>query len=586
MTGSAAQTRPTAVVVDAQIAERLAYALRCATISHEPPDIASTTRQGAGSEGSADTGSGKPADAARNGAVSPDWVAVSPDRIAVSPDRAAVSPDRAPVSPDRAPVSPDRAPVSPDRAPVSPDRAPVSLDRAPVSPDRAAESIARRGAEPAESTERYGTLVTDDSDAEFIRLAAHLERSFPLVHAELELRRFGHSRLYRWPGVEPDKVSAILLAHQDVVPVDEPRRWTHPPFAGVVDDEFIWGRGAIDDKSRLIAILEAVESALAAGLRPRHTIYLAFGHDEEVFGDDGAVRMAQWLRESGVHADLLLDEGGVILDGVADGVDRPVASIMVGEKGYATVRLSVSAVGGHSSMPGAQTAVGRIARAVGRVQDHPMPLRMTPVVADMVARLRRVMPDYRRRLLAFAGVAAPVITRVLAARPQTEALVRTTTAPTVIRGGVKPNVLPQQAEALVNFRILPGDSVAAVLEHCRKVVRDAGVRIELVGMTSEPSADRPPGPAFDLIADLAEAVVPDIAVTSGIVPGATDSRHYDDLATTRCNFAPIVLTQADVETIHGTDERISLVNYARLIEFNRRLIDQLAAPPPTPGADA
>ncbi|MGW4770718.1 M20/M25/M40 family metallo-hydrolase [Nocardia sp. NPDC004278] len=516
MTGSAAQTRPTAVVVDAQIAERLAYALRCATISHEPPDIASTTRQGAGSAGQAGAASGEPADTARNGAVS-------------------------------------------------------------------AKSVARRDAEPEASAER---LDTPDSDAEFIRLAAHLERSFPLVHAELELRRFGHSRLYRWPGVEPEQVSAILLAHQDVVPVDEPRRWTHPPFAGVVDDEFIWGRGAIDDKSRLIAILEAVESALAAGVRPQHTIYLAFGHDEEVFGDDGAVRMAQWLRESGVRADLLLDEGGVILDGVADGVDRPVASIMVGEKGYATVRLSASAVGGHSSMPGAQTAVGRIARAVGRIQDHPMPLRMTPVVADMVARLRRVVPDYRRHLLGFARLAAPVITRMLAARPQTEALVRTTTAPTVIRGGVKPNVLPQQAEALVNFRILPGDSVAAVLEHCRKVVRDAGVRIELVGMTSEPSADRPPGPAFGLIADLAKAVVPGIAVTSGIVPGATDSRHYDDLAATRCNFAPIMLTQADVETIHGTDERISLVNYARLIEFNRRLIDQLAAPPPTPGADA
>jgi carboxypeptidase PM20D1 len=428
-------------------------------------------------------------------------------------------------------------------------------------------------------------------DTQFTRLGDHLEQSFPLVHAELELERFGHSRLYRWPGVEPDRVSAILLAHQDVVPVDDPQRWTHPPFAGVVDDEFIWGRGAIDDKSRLLAILEAVEAALAAGRRPKHTVYLAFGHDEEVFGDQGAVQMADRLRQAGVHADLLLDEGGVITQGVADGVDLPVASIMVGEKGYVTVRLSVSAVGGHSSMPGKQTAVGRIARAVSRLQDHPMPLRLTPVVADMLARLRQVMPEYRRRLLGFAAVAAPVITRVMAATPQTEALVRTTTAPTVIRGGVKANVLPQHAEALVNFRILPGDSVAAVLEHCRKVVRDDEVRIESTGMSSEPSPGKPPGPSFDLIAGLAEAVVPGIAVTTGIVPGATDSRHYDDLAATRCNFAPIVLTQSDLETIHGTDERISLVNYARLIEFNRRLIDHLAytstaAPTQTSGADA
>ncbi|BAD56512.1 putative peptidase [Nocardia farcinica IFM 10152] len=422
-----------------------------------------------------------------------------------------------------------------------------------------------------------GERADDSADGEFVRLAAHLEACFPRVHAELELERFGHSRLYRWPGVEPERVSAILLAHQDVVPAGD--GWTHPPFAGVVDDGFIWGRGAIDDKSRVLAILEAVEAALAAGVRPRHTVYLAFGHDEEVFGDAGAVLMARRLRDAGVRAELLLDEGGVITEGVADGVSTPVASIMVGEKGYATVRLSVRETGGHSSMPGRQTAVGRIARAVARVQDRPLPLRLTPVIADMLARLRTVMPPARRVLLGAAGVAGPVITRVMAARPQTEALVRTTTAPTVIRGGVKANVLPQHAEALVNFRILPGDSVDGVLAHCRRVIRDRGVTVELVGMASEPSRTERPGPAFDLVARLARQVVPGVAVTSGLVPGATDSRHYDGLAATRCNFAPIVLSEADLATIHGTDERISRVNYARLIEFNRRLIGELAAGP-------
>ncbi|WP_431949935.1 M20/M25/M40 family metallo-hydrolase [Nocardia lijiangensis] len=449
---------------------------------------------------------------------------------------------------------------------MTPETIPAGVD------DRVAERLA--------AALRCATVSTEDStdaaDAAFQELAAHLERSFPLVHAELELELFGHSRLYRWPGADPDRVSAILLAHQDVVPVDDARRWTYPPFDGVVDDEFVWGRGAIDDKSRLIAILEAVEAALAAGVRPRHTLYLAFGHDEEIFGDEGAVRMADHLRRLGVRADLLLDEGGVITEGVADGVDRPVASIMLGEKGYATVRLRVQETGGHSSMPGKQTAVGRIARAVGRVQDHPMPLRLTPVIADMLTRLRAVMPETRRRLFGIAGIATPMITRIMAARPQTEALVRTTTAPTVISGGVKANVLPQRAEALVNFRILPGDSVAGVLAHCRKVIRDPGVQLELVGMSSEPSQTTAPGPAFELVSRLAETIVPGIAVTTGLVPGATDSRHYDDLAATRCNFAPIVLTEADLATIHGTDERISRVNYARLIEFNRRLIEELA----------
>ncbi|WP_460718271.1 M20/M25/M40 family metallo-hydrolase [Nocardia heshunensis] len=461
--------------------------------------------------------------------------------------------------------------------------------------------------------------------AEFDRLTAHLERSFPLVHRHLTWETFGHSRLYCWTGtatgaestasgageLAPDgapasgspvpadrndigpaadstlpastgaghareTVAAILLAHMDVVPVDEPAGWTHPPFDGVVDDEFIWGRGAVDDKCRVLAILEAAEQALADGVSPTQTVYLAFGHDEEVFGTEGAALMAERLREAGVRARLLLDEGGVITTGVADGIDVPVATIMVGEKGFATVRLSVSDVGGHSSMPGRQTAVGRLARAVARVQDHPFPLRMTPVAVDMLLRVRHFVSEPRRTLLGLIHIASPVAARVLAARPQTEALVRTTTAPTVIRGGVKPNVLPQRAEALVNFRILPGDSVASVLAHCRKVVRDKQVGIELAGIASEPTVAPTAGPDFELIADLAREVVPGVAVTVGVVPGATDSRHYDDLVATRCNFSPLTFTATDLDRIHGTDERISRTDYARLIRFNRLLIDRLA----------
>ncbi|WP_459545091.1 M20/M25/M40 family metallo-hydrolase [Nocardia sp. X0981] len=463
---------------------------------------------------------------------------------------------------------------------------PTNLEARPAAPapvdDATAERLAAalRCVTVSYADPETADVTGDSAEAEFVRLAAHLERSFPRVHAELELEKFGHSRLYTWRGADPSRTAAILLAHQDVVPASDPDRWTHPPFAGVVDEEFIWGRGAIDDKSRVLAILEAVESALAAGLRPRHTIQLAFGHDEEVFGDAGAVRMAARLRERGVRAELLLDEGGVITEGLVNDVRVPVATIMLGEKGYATVRLSVSEAGGHSSMPGRQTAIGRLARAVSRIQDRPMPLRVTPVVTDMLTRLRPHLPAAKRRLLGVAGAAAPVVARIMAATPQTEALVRTTTAPTVIRGGVKANVLPQRAEALINFRILPGDSVDSVLAHCRRTVRDERVRIELVGMSSEPSLTTGPGPRFDLIAEITEQVVPGIAVTTGLVPGATDSRHYDDLAETRCNFAPIQLTAADLERIHGNDERLSRVNYARLIDFNRRLVTALAEPAP------
>lgn len=422
------------------------------------------------------------------------------------------------------------------------------------------------------------TVSYDDragiDDAAFAALGALIERSYPRVHAELTVETFAHSRLYTWHGRDRDRVGALFLAHLDVVPVDDADLWTHPPFAGVIDDQFVWGRGTIDDKSRVFALLEAIEGALSDGFEPATTLMFAFGHDEEIGGDQGAAVIAEVLRSRGVRAELLLDEGGVIATGIVDGVDRPVASIMVGEKGFATIRLSTASPGGHSSMPGRQTAVGRIARAVAAVQDNRLPVRVIPPVLDMVKRLVPYMSEPRRTALSAGTRTLPrLIAQILTARPSTEALVRTTTAPTMIRGGVKDNVLPQSAEAFVNFRILPGESVADVVAHCRTVIDDDAVTLEVMqNMLAEPSPVTPSdGAPFALIADAARTVVPDVAITTGLVPGATDSRHYNAVTAARFNFAPIVFEQADIDRIHGFDERISRINYGRLIEFDRTL---------------
>jgi carboxypeptidase PM20D1 len=421
-----------------------------------------------------------------------------------------------------------------------------------------------------------GTAAADSS---FTALGKHLEKSFPRVHSTLTVTTFGHSRLYRWAGRTPEHVGALLLAHLDVVPVGDPPGWTHPPFAGIVDNEFVWGRGAIDDKSRVLAILEAAEAALTAGFAPTSTLYFAFGHDEETSGEAGAAVMAGHLRDQGVCADFVLDEGGVVTSGVARGISQPVASIALGEKGYATVRVSVTDAGGHSSMPPRRTAVGRVAQAVARIQDNPMPLRLTPPILEMLRRLGPVLPEPQRTLLrtaAYVPGTGKAIARVIAGRPETEALVRTTTAPTVISGGVAANVLPQYAEALINFRILQGDSTADVLRHCQAIVADDAVTVELTGPANGPSRVSPAsGAAFELLAATARAVLPDAVIATGIVPAATDSGRYDVVAKHRYNFAPVVLTGADLRRIHGTDERISHANYTRLIEFNRLLITSL-----------
>ncbi len=427
---------------------------------------------------------------------------------------------------------------------------------------------------------RFQTVSHDELNkrvrAPFVSFGEFLEEQFPRTHRELEWSTFGHSRLYRWEG-ESDDVGALLLAHQDVVPVDNTDSWTHPPFAGTVDDEFIWGRGAIDDKSRVLAILEAVEDLLRRGFRPRKTLYFAFGHDEEIGGDEGARVIAQYLATQQVKADFVLDEGGVVAVGVVDGVGPPVASIMLGEKGFVTVQLDTTDKGGHSSMPPDRTAVGRIADAISRIQDNPLPLRITPPVLDMVKRMTPHMPGPMRALLVNAERLPRPIARVLAMKPHTAALVRTTFAPTVIHGGVKDNVLPQSAQAFINVRILSGDTIESVVDHCRKVIDDPRVDVSVApGFCAEPSpTTAPDSPYFETIADVAREVVPGALVTSGLVPGATDSRHYADIADARFNFTPIMLDRADLDRIHGTDERISLANYKRIIDFNIKLLQQL-----------
>ncbi len=419
-----------------------------------------------------------------------------------------------------------------------------------------------------------------ETQAPFEALHAYLRAQFPRAHQALQHEVVGGgSLLYRWPGAAPDLAPVLWLAHLDVVPVEPgtASRWRYPPFSGAVADGQIWGRGALDDKGSALAQLEAVEYLLSQGFTPRRTLWLAFGHDEEIGGADGARRMAAHLQAQGVRAAWLLDEGGAITEGVVAGVSRPVASIMTAEKGYVSFRLVARGAGGHSSMPPRQTAVGQLARAVARVQDAPMPARLTPPVAQMLTRLAPEMPWINRVLIANQALFEPVLLQALAGQPVTRALIRTTTAPTVFHGGVKDNVLPSEAEAVINFRLLPGDSVADVEAHLRKVIDDDGIELSvLAGFGQSASRVSPAdGAAFALLERTTREVFPDVVVTTGIVTGATDARHYDAVAETRYNFLPIVLKAADLARIHGTDERIGIDAYADAVRWYIRLLQNL-----------
>ena len=421
------------------------------------------------------------------------------------------------------------------------------------------------------------SLVDESALVEFRRF---LERTYPLVHAHLEREVVaGHSLLYTWEGSDRTAKPFLLLAHQDVVPVEPGTEdaWPRAPFSGEVADGFLWGRGALDDKGSLIAMLEAVESLLAGGFRPQATVYLAFGHDEEIGGSSGAAAIAALLEERGVSLTFVLDEGGAVASGFVPGFDGPVALLGVAEKGYLNVRLSATGKGGHSSVPPPSTAIGMLAAAITRLEANPLPPRLEPQ-GPFFAALGAAVSGPRGWVLARPQRFAWLITRQLMASPQTAALVRTTAAVTMVSGGVKPNLLPQEAWAVVNFRILPGETADLVLEHVRSIAGpDVSVSVLDGGFTSEPSPmSSTESAAFsDVSASIAE-VFPGVAIVPWVLMGATDSRYFAGVADNVYRFAPFTVTADDMSRIHGTGERIRATDADGAVAFFRSLITRMA----------
>ena len=415
------------------------------------------------------------------------------------------------------------------------------------------------------------------ADEAFLALHAYLAENYPKVHAALGRETVGaYSLLYTWPGRDASRRPILLLAHMDVVPVEpgSESAWQRPAFSGDIADGFIWGRGTLDDKVSVLGILEAVERLVAEGFAPERTVYLAFGHDEEVDGPAGAAAIAGLLAERGVRLDFTLDEGGIIAHDIVPGVAPPVALLGVAKKGYLALKLSTETEEcGHSSMPPRSSAIGRLAGAIHRLVTNPMPANLAPPVTDMFDRLAPEMPFILRLAVTNRWLFSPLVTSRLSEARATDATIRTTTAVTQIKGGVKANVLPCAAEAVVDFRILPSDSIAAVKEHVREVIDDPLIEISQHGLANEP----PPvsdieSPGFMALQTTVRQIFPDTLPAPHLVIGATDSKHFARIADNNYRFLPIRLGPDETPRIHGIDERISLQNYSEVIRFYIQLL--------------
>ena len=401
-----------------------------------------------------------------------------------------------------------------------------------------------------------------------------LSEAYPLIHSKLKKETFScFSLLYTWEGKNATLKPFILTAHMDVVPAVGIDSWTYPPFSGSIDGTYIWGRGTLDDKVEMISILEAVERLLSENYQPERTVYLAFGHDEEINGLRGASVIAAALKDRGENAEFVIDEGSCVIVGLVPMIINPVAQIGTSEKGYLSVSISVEMGGGHSSYPEKETAITVLTKALNNVVNNQMDARITEPVNDFIRYIGPEMPFYAKAIFANRWLFNGIILNIYQRSKTSNALVRTTTAPTIFNAGIKDNVIPTKAEAVLNFRILSGETSADVMEHLKTVISDERVKFSMLQGFSEPSPVSPTDSyGFNTIHKTIREVYPDAFVAPTMLIGGTDSRKYIEVCKNIYNFAPIVISTEDLARLHGIDERIKIEDFTRGIGFYYLLI--------------
>lgn len=415
----------------------------------------------------------------------------------------------------------------------------------------------------------------DFDSAAFQSFNELLSRNYPLVSSTLDRKTFNHySHLYTWHGTDDSLKPIVLMGHIDVVPIASPDQWTHDPFAGEVKDGVIWGRGTIDDKFSVIGILESIEMLLAENHQPERTIYLAFGHDEEVGGKLGAVVMAEYLAGLGVEAKFILDEGYAITQKLVPGVDPDLAFIGVAEKGSTTIELTVEIVGGHSSQPAPETAIDVLGGAVAALKENPLEATISEAMHGFMDQVGPEMGFVNKMGFANRGLFKPLIISTYEnASGAGNALVRTTTAPTIFEAGIKENVIPYQARAVVNFRIIPGQTAEDVMEHVISTIDDARVKAKFMGFSSDPSPVSPmDSDGYNIINKTLKQTFDGVLTAPNLVIAATDSRHFTKVSKNIYRFVPYHINESNIQTFHGIDERIPVEDYKDAIRFYRQLI--------------
>ncbi len=422
---------------------------------------------------------------------------------------------------------------------------------------------------------RFPTISYNDTadfkSEPFIGLMNFIDSTYVLVDSLLELKEFGFSRLYKWEGEDKTLDPIVLMGHTDVVPVDQNTidGWEAPPFSGEIKDGKIYGRGTMDDKVQVIGLLETAEMLLAEGFQPNRTVFFAFGHDEEIGGEQGARRIAEYLDDQGITPYLVLDEGGFIAENMISGLDRPLAIINTGEKGYVSFKMSITTSGGHSSNPPRDNTIGSLATAITKLEANQFDYKMLPVIRKQVEVVGPHFSSFISRM-AFANP-------WLFGQQILEGLnAHTTIAPTVIEGGVKDNVIPTTASVVINFRIMPGESVEEVKQHILNTIGDDRITLSPMSNVNEPSkVSSYESDAYQLVERTVRQLHPDAIVSPGLLGAGTDSKHFLGISEGVYRFFPTRVNPGNVTGFHGINEHLPISNYEEIIQFAHQLLKNL-----------
>ena len=435
----------------------------------------------------------------------------------------------------------------------------------------------------------------------FDQFKVYLEQQYPEIYKTMDTTTVNkYGLLFHWKGKDSQKKPILFLSHYDVVPVvgydpitapadsiifnmgdrvatpidSMQTQWSYPPFSGAVANGYIYGRGTLDMKGMLFSIMEAADNLISEGFQPEQDIWFAFGQDEEVSGRQGAVKIAQYFKEKGIYFDAVYDEGGFVVapKSAIESVDKPLALVGTGEKGFLTVKISVKGVGGHSSMPPLKGSLVYAAEIIEKLNNSQMHAEIIPPIESFLKNVGSEMGFVSRMAIANQWALKSILLSSLTKSPASNALVRTTTAVTMAKGSDAPNVLSSVSEVTVNFRILPGNTIDQVMEHVKRICDGYSVDFNIISSREPSSISSDKTRGFETIKESIAKLYPDAIVTPYITIGGTDAYKYQIVSDNIYRLMPVLINKYEQRLIHNENEQLSLENYAKMIWYFQNIM--------------